>query len=134
MYVTDDCEDVQIQIMRIATGKTNNLKTLYGRCMRHRNVNLCPLGAGGFYLLHRFHTIKEKIDFTNNKKWFNIKLFTNNQGTNTEKPMDDQPYAKFVREACTDIGINPGHYIHFGRSVGAATADLKELEGYEQVC
>ena len=47
VYVTDDCEDVQIQIMRIATGKTNNLKTLYGRCMRHRNVFLCPLGAGG---------------------------------------------------------------------------------------
>ena len=119
--------------MRIATGKTNNLKTLYGRCMRHRNVFLCPLGGAGFYLMHRFHTTKEKIDFTTNTKWFHIKMLVNTQGTNRENPMDDNPYAKFIREACTEIGINPGHYIHFGRSVGAAHADLKELEGYEQV-
>ena len=49
-HVTDYCEDVQIQIMQIATGKTNNLKTLYGRCMRHRNKNLCPIGASGIFL------------------------------------------------------------------------------------
>ena len=101
--------------------------------MRHRNVFLCPLGGAGFYLMHRFHTTKEKIDFSTNTNWFHIKMLVNTQGTNRENPMDDNPYAKFIREACTEIGINPGHYIHFGRSVGAAHADLKELEGYEQV-
>ena len=42
-HVEEGSADVEIQIMRIATGKTNNLKTLYGRCMRHNNVNLCSL-------------------------------------------------------------------------------------------
>ena len=128
-----DLEELEIQIMRIATGKTNNLKILYGRCMRHANVNLCPMGGIGFYLMHRFHTLKEKIDFSENTKWYHIKLLINSLGTNREEPMDDQPYARFIREACEALGIDPGHYIHFGRCVGAATADLKEMEGYDQV-
>ena len=47
--------------------------------------------------------------------------------------MDDHPYAIFVKEACTSVGINPGNYIHFGRSVKGVAYDLKELEGYDQV-
>ena len=47
-------EDILIHVMRIATGKTNGLKTLYGRCIRHRNVNECAIGALGFYLMARF--------------------------------------------------------------------------------
>ena len=81
-------EDTEIQIMRIVTRKTNNLKTLYGRSMQHKNVNLCPMGRIGFYLRHRFHTLKEKIDFTDNKKWFNIKLLINSVGTHWEEAMD----------------------------------------------
>ncbi|KAI8834181.1 hypothetical protein BJ741DRAFT_565676, partial [Chytriomyces cf. hyalinus JEL632] len=34
--------DCHILVMRIAVGKTNGLKTLYGHVMRHKNVNLCP--------------------------------------------------------------------------------------------
>ena len=43
-------EDILIHVMRNATGKTNGLKTLYGHCIRHRNVNECAIGALGFYL------------------------------------------------------------------------------------
>ena len=47
--------------------------------------------------------------------------------------MEDTSYANFIRQACKSLGINPGNYIHFGRKVGAAHTDLKELDGYEQV-
>ena len=75
---------------------------------------------------------KKKISFTDNKKWFNIKVFITSIGTRTEDSMDDHPYARFVKEACTSVGINPGNYIHFGRSVKGVAYDLKELEGYDQ--
>ena len=51
----------------------------------------------------------------------------------TQKPMDDKHYSKFVKEACDSLEIHSSKFIHFGRSVGAATADLRELEGYDQV-
>ncbi|KAI8832850.1 hypothetical protein BJ741DRAFT_613929 [Chytriomyces cf. hyalinus JEL632] len=35
--------DCHILVMRIAIGKTNGLKTLYGQVLRHKNVNLCPM-------------------------------------------------------------------------------------------
>ena len=132
-HVEEGSADVEIQIMRIATGKTNNLKTLYGRCMRHNNVNLCPLGAAGFYLMMRFHVLDEKINFSNNEDWFHIKMLVDPKTKNTQEPMDDKHYVKFVKEACDSLEIHSSKFIHFGRSVGAATADLRELEGYDQV-
>ena len=36
----DISNEVEILILRIATGKTNNLKTLFGRCMRHIKVEM----------------------------------------------------------------------------------------------
>jgi hypothetical protein len=38
-------------ILQIAIGKTNGLRTLYGRVIPHRNVFLCPLGALALYLI-----------------------------------------------------------------------------------
>jgi hypothetical protein len=34
-----------VLVTRIAIGKTNELKTLYGRIMRHKNMHLCGIGA-----------------------------------------------------------------------------------------
>jgi hypothetical protein len=47
-----DPHPVTVMILQMATGKTNQELKLYGRVGRHKNVNLCPIGALGFYLLY----------------------------------------------------------------------------------
>ena len=70
------CQDISVYVMRIATGKANGLKTLYGRCVCARDVTLCAAGALGLHLLARFDITDEgpDMDFTEKAKWFNTKL------------------------------------------------------------
>jgi hypothetical protein len=63
--------DVVILIMQIPEGKTNNGKIVWGRTMRHENVNMCSIGALGFYLMSRFEVTGEIFDFETNKSCFN---------------------------------------------------------------
>ena len=125
-------EDILIHVMRIATGKTNGLKTLYERCIRHRNVNECAIGALGFYLMARFMQSgeAESFDFTSNKAWFNIKLLTDSRGFDNTISVTDQPYASNMKNACRHLGIISKHFVHFGQSAGSVKAELDELDGY----
>jgi hypothetical protein len=45
--------DAVILIMQILEGKTNNGKMVWGCTMRHKNVDICSIGALGFYLMSR---------------------------------------------------------------------------------
>ena len=67
-----------IMVKRIENGKTNGLKTIYGRVMRHKEANLCLIGAIGLYLLSRFHLNSENLNFFSNSTWFNVKLLVEN--------------------------------------------------------
>ncbi|KAG7337517.1 centromere DNA-binding like protein [Nitzschia inconspicua] len=49
---------VTVMILQMATGKTNQDLKLYGRVARHKNVNLCSIGALGFYLMYRSTILK----------------------------------------------------------------------------
>jgi hypothetical protein len=75
---------IHILVMRIAQGKVNANKILYGRSIRHRDVNLCAVGALALYLFARFNHSHEMdaVDFTSNRSWFNIKLLTDCQREN----------------------------------------------------
>jgi hypothetical protein len=66
--------DAHILIMQILEGKTNAGKIVWGRGMRHKPVNMCSIGALGFYLMARFDMTGEKFDFSDNSSWFNRKL------------------------------------------------------------
>ena len=68
------CQESVVLILQIAIGKVNKGKTLYGRVMRHKDVELCPVGALAMYLFHRFQVAKEEIDLSSNSKWFDVKL------------------------------------------------------------
>jgi hypothetical protein len=118
----------QILVLRIAIGKTNGLKTLYGRVMRHRDVNLCAVGALGFYLFARFHISGETLDFSSNEKWFEVKLLIESSSADNTKSVNNQTYAKAMRSTCKTLGIVSKHFVHFGRSVGAVKADLEEMD------
>ena len=72
-----------ILVMQIAVGKTNGLKTLYGRVMRHKDVNLCAIGALSLYLFSIFHFSSELLDFFSNEKWFNVKLLIESSCSDT---------------------------------------------------
>lgn len=90
--------ECRILIMRIVTGKTNGLKTLYGRVMRNTNEDLCPIGALALYLFARFKYGGEKIDWTSNKGWFDVKLLVDNNISNNKKSITDQTYAKSIKQ------------------------------------
>ena len=67
-----------IGIQRVSMGKANADKVLYGRAIRHREPQLCSIGALGFYLMARFHVTDEIdcIDFSDNATWFNRKILS----------------------------------------------------------
>ena len=125
-------DNVMIHGMQIATGKTNGLKILYGQCICHKNVNLCAIGALGFYLLARFHQTSEAdgIQFKNNKRWFSIKLLIDSHGSDNTKAVLDQAYYSSMKDACKNLGITSKHFVHFGRGAGSVKAELDELDGF----
>jgi hypothetical protein len=43
--------DAHILTMQILEGKTNACNIVWGRVMRHKNVNMCSIGVLGFYLM-----------------------------------------------------------------------------------
>jgi hypothetical protein len=124
-------DKAHIFVMRITSGKTNGLKTLYGRSMRHKDVTLCSIGALALYLLARFEFGGETIDFSSNETWFDVKLLVEKSMANHKKAITDQYYAKSIRNACASLGIVSKHFVHFGRSVGAVQAEMYELDGSE---
>ena len=66
-----------IMILRDGAGKTVQDKTQFGKVMRHKLSELCPIGALGLWLLARFDITNEpnEFDFLDNKSWFDNKLF-----------------------------------------------------------
>jgi hypothetical protein len=119
-----------VLVLRIAMGKTNGLKTLYGRVMRHSNVFHCPIGGLAFYLFARFHILGETIDFSTNNSWFNVKLLIESGTRDNTKAVSDQTYAKVMKKICEKLKISTKHFIHFGRGVGALKAELDELDSH----
>ena len=71
-----------VMILRDGGGKTCKVKPQFGKVMRHRVAELCPIGALGLYLMARFELTNEHkdFDFLTNKSWFNHKLLTSTQG------------------------------------------------------
>ena len=119
-----------ILIMQFETGKVNRGFKLYGRMAQNFDVNLCPVGALGFYLMYRFARSKEmeQIDFSDNKDWFNIKLLTSFQSTKpyNEKCMQDKSYATAVKRICKKERIPTSHFVHIGRVLGSYECELNK--------
>jgi hypothetical protein len=125
-------QSIHISVLRIATGKTNENRILYGRCIRHRAVERCAIGGQAFYFYARFLYTKEldEIDFSKNSDWFNIKLCTDCRTQNNTTGLNDKTYYKSIKSACEKLSIPSKHFIHFGRSCGSVLAELEELDGY----
>ena len=123
--------ECHVLVLQVDTGKTNGLKTLYGRVMRHKNVHLCPIGALGFRLLGRFAFTNEidVYDLLDNKSWFGIKALVDYRKNELTKAVTDQSYAKAIKACCKDMSISSRHFVHIGRSVGPIIAEIAEVDG-----
>jgi hypothetical protein len=92
--------DAGILIMQILEGKTYNGKIVWGRAMRHMNVNMCSIGALGFYLMSRFKVTGETCGFAQNKSWLNRKLLVSQTHAKTlDKEMSFQ-HPTVLKEIC----------------------------------
>jgi Centromere DNA-binding protein complex CBF3 subunit, domain 2 len=103
--VDKDVHPLMVVVQQLASGKTNNNQKLYGRVMRHKDVNLCATGALGFYLMYRrFQVIDEMNtppDFADNEAWYRIKLLVqpyNSAGDYTQS-ISDRPYMDVIKTA-----------------------------------
>ena len=117
-----------VLIMRISAGKTNGLKVLYGRVMRHRDANLCAVGALALYFFARFKFGAENLSFNSNESWFTVKLLVDHTMKNNSKSISDQAYGQSIRLACKELELASKHFVHFGRSVGSISAEFAELD------
>ena len=100
-----DPHPFMILILQISAGKMNqNGYKIFGRMGRNFDVNVCPIGALGFYLMYRFHHSRElnnpekPIDWTTNESWFNIKLLTQFGTTDNGECISDSTYSNAVKK------------------------------------
>lgn len=122
-----------ISVTQIPEGKTNHSgRTIYGRAMRHRIPEMCPIGAKALYLMFRFKVTGEMDpppDFTSNEAWFDIKLLvdsTSTRASNTTS-VSDQYYAKTIKQVCSALKVPVTHFVHFGRKAGPPLLELEEV-------
>jgi len=106
---------------------------MFGRAIRHKHAELCPIGARAMHLALRFHVTGEleAMDFTENDKWFDIKIMTDPRSGNNTKAMTDQTYRTAVKKVCDQLGIDSRHYTHIGRVTASGDLELKEIPGDE---
>ena len=128
-----DPHGMYVLLLQFAEGKTNKGQTLFGRCIRHKEPELCPIGALGFYLMARFKLTKEWDtcpDFTVNSAWFRSKLLISGDKEKTTTCMSNDSYGKGIRDVLKQLGLFSKHYIHIGRVLGPKLAEFAEVPAY----
>jgi len=122
---------IHILIMAMCQGKTNLDKKLFGRAMRHRKVEMCPIGALALYLWFRFDVRGEwadaRPDFCDNQAWFFIKLLVSATSDEVLEELDIKTYADAIQEAMDAVGVACNHRAHFGRKVMPVVLEMNEV-------
>lgn len=103
----------------------------FGRCMRHKEVTQCAVGAFAFYLYFRFFVSREmddefRPDFTDNKAWFDVKILTDGTRDN-KKEMGKKTYVNDIKKVFRELKIVASHYGHWGRVSAPVELEFKEL-------
>ena len=133
-------DDFSVLMMQIATGKTNKELKLYGRAGRHKDVQLCCVGALAFYLFYRFEKTNEfsdgKVDFTQNKTWFDTKLLVDYRGPSKDYSscISSKTYAVSIAKMLSILLISSSHLLHIGRKWGSYGCQLRGDDTREIQC
>ena len=128
-----DIHQIFVMINQIALGKRNKGRVLYGRAIRHKQVELCCIGALSFYLSWRFYHTKDFECFTlgdwmNNERWFDIKLLVNLNTPDNKAQMQKDTYGQHIKRVLAKLNINCSKFLHLGRNMGSKILDLLEEE------
>jgi hypothetical protein len=128
-----DVHKMFLMINQIAHGKTNHGRILYGRATRHKEVELCCVGALSFYLSYRFFCTHEFQDFTvedwmDNSKWFDVKLLVDTRAFDRKVAMKSDSYGEHIKEVLQKLSITCNKLLHLGRNLGTKILDLLEEE------
>lgn len=122
----------------MSQGKTNHGQKLYGRCMRHKDVRLCAVGALSFYLAYRFVITREfeamqLEDWMDNSKWFDQKLLVESFRPDGDFTvcMSNDTYSKAIKQVLQKLSIASNHWVHLGRTLGPKILEFLEVEAEE---
>ena len=90
---------------------------------------MCSVGAQDFYLMYRF-SVSQEMDptpnFCDNKSWFDIKLLTDANCTDTKKGISQGTYSIAVSHVCKANKIQIKHAAHLGQVLGACAVEMTE--------
>jgi hypothetical protein len=85
--------------------------------------------------MYRFNATREFEEYTledwsDNKKWFDIKLLVDINGTEAKKKtsMKNGSYADAIKSVLIFLGIAALHLVHLGRNLGAKILEMLEEE------
>ena len=112
-----------------AAGKTNRNEALFGRTMRHKQVETRSVGALDARLFFRFFISKElaKFDFTNDRKWFFVKRVADHRSSFKcdERRMGEQFCNDQMKTLARQLNTNLPGALHFGREAGSVLMESR---------
>ena len=119
-------------------GKTNHGQNLFGRVMRHKDVNMCPVGALAFYLAMRFYRTNEfdswtGDNFMENRSWFDKKLLVDctRSDTDLDRSMHNNSYKKAIKSVLEELNVPSNHFVHLGRTLGPKLMEMLQMSSDE---
>ena len=102
--------------------------------MRHKDVNMCPVGALAFYLAIRFEKTQEfkyfnGKDFMDNQKWFDRKLLVDptRSDVDLDKSMNNNSYKNAIKTVLEELNIPSIHFVHLGRTLGPKIMEMLQM-------
>lgn len=105
------------------TNKTGKKQTV--GVIRHRDVEVCGVGALAFYLFERFHISNSPFPLIFNRPlWFNTKLFVLNKKF---KDPDVSAWYEAAVEFMIEQGKKPNEIIHFNKNSQSKKVSFKQL-------
>ncbi|KAE8227094.1 hypothetical protein CF326_g7615 [Tilletia indica] len=94
-----------------------------GVAARHRDVEVCAVGAFAQYLFYRFHVKSEPIpDFSSRDSWYRIKLLVDDDTKDNTVGVTWAVQAGLLRQAFDKCSVSSSHLTHAMRSGGAQFA------------
>ncbi|KAJ8539157.1 hypothetical protein ON010_g12713 [Phytophthora cinnamomi] len=111
-------------VMIMDQGKTNQFgRREFGSCIRPHNVEVCPVGALGFFFFFRWCVQMEEIPgFLNPAKWYNVKVLKSRK--DSTKAMTYRSHYDATVKAFTALGMHSKAKTHAARGSGAKMAEL----------
>lgn len=118
-------------VTTITFGKTNQHgKIEYGSAVRHRQVEVCSVGALAINLFSRFHYENEPFpDFTSRDRWYETCVV---KGDDPFTPVHYSTQYKAYTEAFKRVGISTSKVTHANRKSALNMIAQEDVEGDQQ--